>query len=716
MPTPKKQLEKKIRKESAEWLDEQPAWLGDFTHVVTTNVAGIFNARIINSKVVKVYNQARVPPTYDLYVKIGRKRSLPQVWQIIEVLESYTTPAASGQIEYHHAQHEFPAGDTVWVNRKQITALTAIVSDGPNFLVTVFGAFVRTATGLKKISNQTIDLSSYVPAEGAVYANIETDNNGALSVETGTEFGGPTSGDVAYIATPSTGKYIIAVVLLYAEQTELLDSQIIVPMPIQTSASGSSDLGWINVMDYGAVGDGSTNDTTAITAAISALPSSGGVLYFPPGSYLTSGGFTISVPALVLGCGAAGWGGTDAVSEVLCSSATAVLFTVSADKAKFENIAFRNTAGSTPSAGSAIFVTSANVVQRVDYESCSFYGFYTNVDVGVGANWVMHGCSISAPVLYGMRIRNTVNHDAGDWAISDCHFYASVRNATAGIRYESSGGGKISNCKFNSDTVRFTNSIDIAPSAADTGNVQIVNCSLENVSGDGIHVAGSRWHDIIIYGCEFGISYVGGNNVGQAIDINDQDYVIVANCTLRGGTTPVAIALTNVNHARLVGNINITFSAMSSTSGCTDVIEVGGVTSVALSMPAEFSVAGSPITSAGTLAVTKATQNANLIYAGPSSGAAAEPTFRGLTTDDMPSGIGGGGGAGQVTGLARWNSGGGTTFDLPDVAEYLLLASDNGSIVDPTIYSLSSDRTQIVFDSSITAGHIVAANYIVAQV
>jgi hypothetical protein len=53
-------------------------------------------------------------------------------------------------------------------------------------------------------------------------------------------------------------------------------------------------------------------------------------------------------------------------------------------------------------------------------------------------------------------------------------------------------------------------------------------------------------------------------------------------------------------------------------------------------MPAEFSVAGSPVTSSGTLAVSKTDQNANLVYAGPSSGAAAAPTFRALVQADLP--------------------------------------------------------------------------------
>tara|TARA_R110000868_G_scaffold103112_2_gene284064 strand:- start:15593 stop:17443 length:1851 start_codon:yes stop_codon:yes gene_type:complete len=42
---------------------------------------------------------------------------------------------------------------------------------------------------------------------------------------------------------------------------------------------------YTNVKDFGATGDGSTNDTAAIQLAIDNLASSGGVLYFPPGTY-----------------------------------------------------------------------------------------------------------------------------------------------------------------------------------------------------------------------------------------------------------------------------------------------------------------------------------------------------------------------------------------------------------------------------------------------
>src|ERR1700676_4375464 len=66
----------------------------------------------------------------------------------------------------------------------------------------------------------------------------------------------------------------------------------------------------------------------------------------------------------------------------------------------------------------------------------------------------------------------------------------------------------------------------------------------------------------------------------------------------------------------------------------------GSVTSVAIVVPAEFSVSGSPILNAGTITITKATQTANTVYCGPASGIAAVPAFRALVSADMPSGLG----------------------------------------------------------------------------
>lgn len=62
---------------------------------------------------------------------------------------------------------------------------------------------------------------------------------------------------------------------------------------------------------------------------------------------------------------------------------------------------------------------------------------------------------------------------------------------------------------------------------------------------------------------------------------------------------------------------------------------LGSVSSVGLSMPSEFSVSGSPVTTSGTLTVSKANQSANAVFAGPTSGGAAAPAFRALVEADI---------------------------------------------------------------------------------
>lgn len=65
-------------------------------------------------------------------------------------------------------------------------------------------------------------------------------------------------------------------------------------------------------------------------------------------------------------------------------------------------------------------------------------------------------------------------------------------------------------------------------------------------------------------------------------------------------------------------------------------LSVNAVTSVGLSLPSLFTITNSPITTTGTLSATLATQTSNTIFAGPSTGSAAAPTFRTLVAADIP--------------------------------------------------------------------------------
>ena len=126
----------------------------------------------------------------------------------------------------------------------------------------------------------------------------------------------------------------------------------------------------------------------------------------------------------------------------------------------------------------------------------------------------------------------------------------------------------------------------------------------------------------------------------------------------------------------------------------------GTVASVGLSLPAGiFTVAGSPVTTSGTLAATFDAQAAGFIFAGPSTGANATPTFRagvasdvGLGTSATPQFAGLGLGTAAVSGWELTANGGmcqvrstvtvasGTyTLDVQTANEFVTAAAINGA-------------------------------------
>lgn len=105
--------------------------------------------------------------------------------------------------------------------------------------------------------------------------------------------------------------------------------------------------------------------------------------------------------------------------------------------------------------------------------------------------------------------------------------------------------------------------------------------------------------------------------------IGSPEGVIVANAR------SIAITELGAIYVKTTDGVNTGWSLVSGGGGS------GTVTSVGMTVPSFLSVSGSPITTNGTLAVSLATQAANLVFAGPSTGAAATPTFRALVAADL---------------------------------------------------------------------------------
>ncbi|WP_343670662.1 hypothetical protein [Chitinophaga sp.] len=99
------------------------------------------------------------------------------------------------------------------------------------------------------------------------------------------------------------------------------------------------------------------------------------------------------------------------------------------------------------------------------------------------------------------------------------------------------------------------------------------------------------------------------------------------------GTVPVTQGGTGLTTVGTAGQVLT--SNGTSLSWATPSASSSGLTSVGLSMPSIFTVTNSPLTANGTLTASFNTQTANTVFAGPSTGAAAAPTFRALGITDI---------------------------------------------------------------------------------
>lgn len=133
----------------------------------------------------------------------------------------------------------------------------------------------------------------------------------------------------------------------------------------------------VNVRSYGATGDGTTDDRAAIVAAIAAVATEGGTVYFPPGDYYTSSAITVSADTgiTLLGAGYASSVKSNTASE-------GCKFAITGDN-----------------------VTIRNLRLNGGYVSGGQAGDFGLVNITDCANTKIDGCTIVNSGHLGIRIR-----------------------------------------------------------------------------------------------------------------------------------------------------------------------------------------------------------------------------------------------------------------------------------------------------------------------
>lgn len=150
---------------------------------------------------------------------------------------------------------------------------------------------------------------------------------------------------------------------------------------------------FLNVLDYGAAGDGVTDDTSAITAALAA----GNNIYFPPGTYRITSSIAIEANKLIFGAG-------QRTSTIKVDGAIygfgRVYLSQTTSRAEIRNLGFQGTA----SALGGVYFEQAT---RIRIDSCDFYDFTASGAYGVKLariyHWWVSNCGFENIEAFGVN-------------------------------------------------------------------------------------------------------------------------------------------------------------------------------------------------------------------------------------------------------------------------------------------------------------------------
>jgi hypothetical protein len=307
----------------------------------------------------------------------------------------------------------------------------------------------------------------------------------------------------------------------------------------------------INVADYGATGDGTTDDTVAIQAAFNAVSASGGTVVFEPGkTYMINGSY---LPIQTL------FGGVKPKSGTI----------IQGNNAKLKVIT---------SSATGYCVLNLNAVSNIAINDLNIQGdvgrhIGTTGEFGHGLmimgcdNVVLNNLFITLcwgdAVLFSeyVRVNGNTNVDVNNCEFVDCR--------RQGVSVVDLSNGTFIGCSFrNIGATAFTSpaaGVDLEPDyvGAQASNLTFVGCTFNNNQSHGF-IAGSSVNvveNIRIIGCSFynnGASAITANssgttakmrNVFEIISCDIKGQVRVDNCKIIGGQIILEEIYTNTSYA-----------------------------------------------------------------------------------------------------------------------------------------------------------------------
>ena len=172
----------------------------------------------------------------------------------------------------------------------------------------------------------------------------------------------------------------------------------------------------INVKDYGAVGDGVTNDVAAINSAVAALTNNS-ALYFPPGNYLCSSAGITAISSVsnvtIYGEGAKITNSSGINNNTLVINPTC-------DSITIRDLAFKHTAASRGSGGAIRLYSDNSLISNCLIDGAGEFGvLISNESGGTNDNSSIDNCTIENTQGDGLHIGQVSNIRATNLIISN---------------------------------------------------------------------------------------------------------------------------------------------------------------------------------------------------------------------------------------------------------------------------------------------------------
>jgi len=380
---------------------------------------------------------------------------------------------------------------------------------------------------------------------------------------------------------------------------------------------------YISVKDFGAVGDGTTDDTTSIQAAINAMHTAGGgQVYFPAGTYLT-GALTMYSNIAIKG---AGMGQT-----ILKPSANSiVLFSLINSTLSYSNIEFSDfqiNCGALTSVNGI----QLTLCQTTSIRNVSFYGCVSNINLDRGRFHTISDCissgSFSGGPAGSLKVWSSVDTDYIQFVNVQNYIVENIGNGTQDttIYLRRCVAGLFSHISCNDVTTGVGNTFILVENDCQGCKFTDVIFSKANYgvvvrTGSGVSAAPSfitftsvdidqsiynaYWFQQVNYcqiiGGMITSSGISTGGTGVLFDSGDK-YVTVMGQDINGynGTTGIAYQLDGANNITLIGNRMV---------NCTYGIGFGGSPS-----PTNIKVFNNTFNSVGTVATGNPAQPGNYI-------------------------------------------------------------------------------------------------------